>query len=194
MLRIVPLLAFLSFPAWAASNAAVHEPSAPAIIGEVLPGFYDGYLYSTEPKHVLSLFAPDGRELFSLPFPGHGNGKVSIESVAIDGDTLAVGWQDPPNAGIDIRESSGTLLRSVDTGLFVPAHLSFSQDHSLWALGWQRDRTQPARYDPQDYATVRKYSAGKEVAAYLPKSLFAAGLQPECQSGKDDGSRSPPIA
>jgi hypothetical protein len=179
MLRTVTLLAFLSLPAWPA-NAPVQEASAPAIVGSVMPGFYNGYLFSAEPRHVLTLFAPDGHELFSLPFPGRGNGRVGIESVAVDSDgTLAVAWQDLPNAGIDIRDLSGTLLRSIDTGRFVPAHLSFGQDHSLWALGFQRDAAKPAYRDKQDYPIVRKYSLdGKEMGAYLSKSLFANGLAP----------------
>ena len=179
MLRTVTLLALLSLSLWSA-NAPIQEASAPAFVSSKMPGLYNGYLFSVEPKHVLTLFAPDGHELFSLPFQGHGNGKVGIESVAIDSDgTLAVGWQDLPNAGIDIRDLSGTLLRSIDTGRYVPAHLSFGQDHSLWAFGFQRDATKPTYRDKQDYPIVRKYSPdGKEIGAYLSKSLFADGLAP----------------
>jgi hypothetical protein len=174
MLRTVPLLALLSLSAFSA-NLPVREASTPAIVSQRLPGFYNGYLYSVEPKHVLTLFAPDGHELFSLPFPGRGNGKVSVESVAIDADgTLAVAWQDPPNAGIDIRDLSGTPLRTIDTGGFFAAHLSFGQDHALWALGWQAGS--------QDYAMLRKYSGdGQQAAAFLPRSLFPAGLNPGMQ-------------
>ena len=135
MFRIVPLLAFLSLPAWPA-NVPVQEASAPAIIGTAMPGFYNGYLFSAEPSHILTLFAPDGHELFSLPIQGHGNGNIHIESIAIDSDgSLAVSWVDRPDAGIDIRDLSGKLVRTIDTGLFAPAHLSFGHDHSLWALG-----------------------------------------------------------
>src|SRR5580658_7660831 len=89
MLRTVTLLALLSLPAWPA-NGPLQEATASAFISSKMPGFYNGYLFSAEPKHVLTLFAPDGHELFSLPFQGRGNGKVGIESVAIDSDgTLA---------------------------------------------------------------------------------------------------------
>jgi hypothetical protein len=171
MFRTLSLLALLSFPAWDAS-VQVHEASASAIIGTIMPGFYNGYLFSAEPRHVLTLFAPDGNQLFSLPLAGRDNGKVAIESVAIDSDrTLAVAWQDAPNAGIDIRDLSGKLTRSIDTGLFIPAHLSFGPDHSLWALGWQRDKN--------DYPILRRYSIdGQETGAFLSRSLFAAGLPP----------------
>ena len=178
MFRIVPLLAFLSLPAWPV-DGPVREASSPAIVGNKMPGFYDGYLFSAEPSHVLTLFAADGHELFSLPIQGRGNGNIRIMSVAIDSDgTLAASWVDPPDAGIDIRDLSGTLLRSFNTGRFAPAHLSFGQDHSLWALGWQYDEANFSE-DKQDYRILRKYSIdGKETGGYLPRSLFAAGVPP----------------
>jgi hypothetical protein len=92
---------------------------------------------------------------------------------------LAVSWVDRPDAGIDIRDLSGTLLRSFSTGRFLPMHLSFGQDHSLWALGWQYDEARFSE-DKQDYRILRKYSidSNKETGAYLPKSLFESGLPP----------------
>ncbi|HTW62982.1 MAG TPA: hypothetical protein VME17_00130 [Bryobacteraceae bacterium] len=179
MFRTVPLLVLLGFSAWSA-NLPVREASAPAIIGNRMPAFYNGYLYIAEPLHVLNLFAPDGHELFTLPFQGRDNGNIAVESIAIDSDdTLAVAWRDKPNAGIDIRNLSGTLIRSFDTGRFVPTSLSFGPDHSLWALGWQRDAGRPDYPDRQDYPIVRKYSIdGKELGAYLPRSSFAPGLPP----------------
>jgi hypothetical protein len=70
----------------------------------------------------------------------------------------------------------------MDAGRYVPAHLAFGEDHSLWSLGWQTDATKPLVPDRQDYMTVRKYSTdGKVAGAYLPRSLFPAGLEP----GKD---------
>jgi hypothetical protein len=178
MLRTVTLLALLSPSLWSA-NVPLRETTAPAFIAQAMPGFYNGYLFSAEPSHVLTLFGPDGYELFSLPIQGHGNGKVHIKSAAIDSDgTLAVSWADGPNSGIDIRDLSGTLLRSIDTGAFLPTHLSFGPGQSLWALGWQRDA---ARWsvEKQDHAILRKYSIdGTETGAYLPKSLFPPGLPP----------------
>jgi hypothetical protein len=181
MFRTMILLALLSWPAWPA-DGPVREAWAPAFNGNYMPSFYNGYLYSAEPRDVLTLWAPDGRELFSLPFEGqgHGNGLVAIESIAIDSDnTLAVAWQDRPSAGIDIRDLSGKLVRTIDTGLYVPAHLAFGTDHFLWALGWQRNADDPATSARRDYPIVRKYSIdGKEIRAYLSKSLFPNGLQP----------------
>jgi hypothetical protein len=176
MVRVIAFLGILSLPAWSASGP-VSEASAPAIINNILPAFYNGYLYSCFPGQVVTLFAPDGHFILALPIQGRGNGRVFLESVAIDSDgTLAIAWLDQPNAGIDIRGSSGDLIRSIDTGRYLPMHLSFGA-HALWALGWDRltDRESPAK----DYQAVRKYSMdGKEIGAYLPRSLFPPGLEP----------------
>ena len=179
MVRLVTLLSVLSACAWSQSGP-VREMSAAAIIGQLMPGFYNGYLYSCEPRHIITLFGPDGQIILTLPIQGRGNGGASIASLAIDSDrTLAVGWSELHDAGIDIRDISGNLIRSINTGRFVPAHVSFGADHSLWAFGWQRAATDPRRPDKEDYYTVRKYSSeGNEVGAYIQRSLFPHGLEP----------------
>ena len=74
---------------------------------------------------------------------------------------------------------SGNIIRSIDTGRYVPAHLSFGVDHSLWAFGWQRDASDPAYPDRKDHLTLRKYSPdGKEIRGYLWRSMFPAGMEP----------------
>lgn len=177
MVRTIALLGIVSLPAWSASGP-VSEASAPAIIGRIMPAIYNGYLYSCERDHV-TLFAPDGHFISTLRTEGRGNGKVKVESVAVDSDgTLAIAWVDQPNAGIDIRDSSGNLIRSMDTGRYLPMHVSFG-DHSLWAFGWEWDADRDWGFPAKDYQTVRKYSMdGKEIGAYLPRSLFPPGLQP----------------
>jgi len=186
MVRAIAILGILSLPAWSESGP-VSEASAPAIIGRIMPGFYNGYLYSCE-RDQIKLFAPDGR-ISSLRIQGRGNGRVKAESVAVDSDgTLAIAWLDRPNAAIDIRDSSGNLVRSMDTGRYLPTHLSFSDhslgdhslgDHSLWAFGWQWDADREWGFAAKEYLTVRRYSMdGKEIGAYLPRSLFPPGLQP----------------
>jgi len=181
VVRTIALIGILSLPAWSA-NGPVSESSAPAIIGRIMPGFYSGYLFSCEGDDI-TLFAPDGR-ISTLRIEGRGNGRVKVESVAVDSDgTLAIAWVDQPNAGIDIRDSSGNLVRSIDTGRYLPMHLSFADhsvgDHSLWAFGWQWDADKEWGFAAKDYQTVRKYSMdGKEIGAYLPRSFFPPGLQP----------------
>lgn len=181
MVRVITLLWILSVSIWAESGA-VRGAWSPAIIGREMPSFYNGYLYSCEPRHIVTLFAPDGHMVLTLPIQGLGNGKVKVLAVAIDSDaTLAIAWSwwDPPSAGIEVRDSSGNLIRAINTGRYIPAHISFGGDHSLWGFGWQRDADNPTDRDKLDYPTVRKYSIdGKEIGAYLPRSLFSPGLEP----------------
>jgi hypothetical protein len=179
MVRAISALLLLNLRALPA-DGPIREARAPAFVSNYVPGFYKGYLYFCEPGGVLTLFAPDGQEVFSLPFEGHGNGLVRIESMAVDSSKiLAVGWQDRPNAGIDIRDLSGNLIRTIDTGFYIPAHLAFGTDHFLWALGWRRDANDPVSSDRGDYPIVRKYSIeGKEIRAYLQRWLFRGGLPP----------------
>src|SRR5215813_10136924 len=178
VVRAITLLGILSLPAWP-ENAPVSEASAPAIIGQLMPAFYNGYLYSVAPHNTLTLFARDGHCVLNLVIEGRGNGRVWVESIAVDTDgTLAIGWVDSPNAGIDIRDSLGKLVRSIDTGIYLPMHLSFG-DQSLWAFGCQRDAAREWGYPAKDYQAVRKYSMdGKVIGSYLPRSLFPSGLEP----------------
>jgi len=178
MVRSIALLAVFGSLAWT-QNLPVREALSASIMGP-MPGFYNGYLYQCQPDDMVTLFAPSGEGILTVPIQGGGDSRVEVMSVAIDDDgTLAISRVGLPKIGIDIRDSSGNLIRSIDTGRYMPAQLSFGQDHSLWSFGWQRDATRPEIADRQDYATVRKYLAsGKQVGAYLPRSLFPAGLEP----------------
>jgi hypothetical protein len=177
MIRALAVFGMAAACSLAASGPA-RETVSPAILGRLMPAFYNGYLYSVQPSHILNLFDPDGRARLTLAIPGHGNGKVNVQSVAIDADgSLAVSWFDPPSAGIDLRDPLGSLIGNIDTGTYIATHLSFDNNHALWALGWKF--IAGPREDPQDYKILRKYSPeGQETGAYLARSLFAPGLPP----------------
>jgi hypothetical protein len=103
---------------WAQSQP-LREASSGALMGGVMPAFYDGYLYACVPDAIVNLFAPDGHNLATFAIQGRGNAKVNVLSVAIAPDqTLAVGWVDFPSAGIDIRDTSGNLVRTIREGTF----------------------------------------------------------------------------
>lgn len=169
-MRIPAIVAVLSF-SLCAQSGSLKESSAPAIIENLMPALYNGYLYTIGPRHVLTLFPSDGRQVLTLPLIGNDN--VSIRNAAIDSDTtIALSRRDEAGSGIELRDAFGNLLHSINTGRYVPEHLAFGEDHTIWSLGWQY----PAR---QDYMILRHYSRdGKEMGAYLPRSLFPAGLEP----------------
>jgi hypothetical protein len=175
MFRIVPLLAFLSLPAWPA-NVPVQEASAPAIIGTVMPGFCNGYLFSADPSHVLTLFAPDGHELLSLPIQRPWQRRW----------TLAASWVDRHDTGIDIRDLSGKLVRSIDTGLFAAAHL-VRPGPFIAGLGLAIRRSQVERGETGLPGIEEVLNRRKRYVRLSSRSLFATGLPPgdeEYQAGR----------
>jgi hypothetical protein len=161
-----------------AQSGSVKESSAPAFIENLMPALYDGYLYTISPRHVLTLFPPDGRQVLTLPLVG--NDTVRILNAAIDSETtIALSRRDGAGSAIELRDAFGNLLQSINTGRYVPEHLAFGEDHTIWSLGWQTDATKLLYPDRQDYMILRHYSRdGKEIGAYLPRSLFPAGLEP----------------
>jgi hypothetical protein len=82
-------------------------------------------------------------------------------------------------SGILLLDRTGRETGFIDTGRYTPAHIAIAPDHSIWALGWQRDADKPRLPNRQDNGIVRHFSAdGKQVRAYLPRSSFPAGLEP----------------
>jgi hypothetical protein len=76
-------------------------------------------------------------------------------------------------------DTSGKQSRFVPTGRYMPAHLTFDQNHFLWAFGWQRDAEDNGREDRRDYNLVRRFTKdGKENGVFLPLSSFRGRLNP----------------
>lgn len=178
MFRVIALLGVFSLY-FLAANDPVREVTSQATRAEhqLVPAFYKGYIYwigLAGPGTQVTIYAPDGHLAFSFETQ-HG----TVESLAVDTDgSLAVAWKSEKGGGFDLRDSSGALTKTIQTGRYLPAHVSFAEDHSLWSLGLQLDAADSERAD-YDYMTVRKYRPdGKEVGAYLRRSLFPAGLEP----------------
>lgn len=145
-----------------------------------VPAFYQGYFYRID-NEAVTIFAPGGHLATAFAEEaGHPR------AIAIDTDgTIAVAWGawDPKKGrGIDFRDTSGSVTRTINTGLYLPHHLAFAEDHSLWSFGCEVDATSAHGVPKQEYNTVRKYQPdGKETGAYLPRSLFPPGLEPASQ-------------
>ncbi len=145
-----------------------------------VPAFYQGYFYRID-NEAVTIFAPDGHLAMAFAEEaGHPR------AVAIDTDgTVAVAWgafDSKKDRGIDFRDSSGSVTRTVKTGLYLPYHLAFAEDHSLWSFGIEVNATSAHGTPKEEYKTVRKYGPdGKEAGAYLPRSLFPSGLEPASQ-------------
>jgi hypothetical protein len=190
-MRLAAALWMLTLPAMGAMQP-VREVNSQAFLttGQLIPCFYEGYLYYVDlaPRNHFELYAPDGHFLFDRYI--QPDLAAGVLSVAVDSNgTVAVSWYDSyrGRAGIDLLDAAGRPLSSFDTGLYLPSHLAFAADHSIWSFGWQRiptNRGIPA----SSYMTLRHYSSdGKQMGAYLPRSLFPQGLQPACSSWQERG-------
>ena len=148
-----------------------------------LPAFDKGYLLFPGHGGRLTVYGPDGILHFDADVRNPAGGSASIMNAAVDSDgTVAVTAahiaSSGPSGGIAFLDSAGKPTRFIPTGQYMPAHLTFDRDHSLWVFGWQRDSAHAAE-DPQDYFQVRKFSKdGTEIGAYLPRSLFPGKLKP----------------
>ena len=71
MVRMITHLAIVGACAWT-QTAPIREISARAIIDDRMPAFYNGYLYSCRPPHIVTLFAPNGQIVLTVPIQGRG--------------------------------------------------------------------------------------------------------------------------
>ena len=179
-MRVVTLLLAASCVGFAQSPIREVDTGAAIVSMSPFPGLANNHLYfMDEPDHV-RVFSPNGYSSIAIDLDGRGDERAYVHSIAIDSDeTIAVSWGTRWGpSGIEIRDGSGTLLRTVDTGLFMPGSVAFDADHSLWSFGWQR-AAKGSQVHARDFGMLRHYSAaGKEIAAFLPRSLFPKGLEP----------------
>jgi len=164
----------------AAANAPIREVTSEAasVSGMLIPAFYKGYIYWAG-REPLRIYTPDGHP---APYIAMPNGTAQAIAADTDG-TLAVAWTTQTSGGIDLHDPSGASVRTIQTGRYLPTHLSFAGDHSLWSLGWQLDAGGRPMPDKSDYMTVRKFLPnGQQGGAYLPRSLFPKGLEPAEES------------
>ncbi len=177
-MRMVALLLAASFVGFAQSP--LREIETGAVVSSGLPGLVNDHLYFIDMPDHIRVFAPNGYSSIVFDLDGRGDERAHVDGIAIDSDgTIAVTWGTRwGRSGIEIREASGTLMRTLDTGLFMPGSVAFDADHSLWVFGWQR-AAKGSQVHARDFGMLRHYSAaGKEMAAFLPRSLFPKGLEP----------------
>jgi hypothetical protein len=177
-MRAITLLLAASCVGFAQSP--VREVETGAVISGPLPGLANNHLYFIDmPDHV-RVFSPNGYSSIAIDLDGRGDEPSYLQGIAIDADgTIAVAWGTRWGpSGIEIRDGSGTLLRTFDTGLFMPGAVAFGADHSLWSFGWQR-AAKGSQVHAKDFGMLQHYSAaGQQMAAFLPRSVFPKGLEP----------------
>jgi hypothetical protein len=137
----------------------------------------------TRPAHV-EVFDRDGlRQFQAIVLSPAGRSISSVSSAAIDSDeTVAVTavWDVEHGiaGGIVLFDGSGKQTRVIETGRFVPAHVCFDQNHSIWVVAWQRDAEDWGSEDRADDPILRKFSKdGKEEARLVQRSRFLGRSQ-----------------
>jgi hypothetical protein len=145
--------------------------------GQIIPRFDKGYLLSMEGECQLAVFGPDGRLAFRQTLSGPGGEPCSFRSAAVDRDgsvAASISFSSPAGyqSGIVLMDRGGRKTSFLETGRYLPSHICFDREHSIWSIGWQRDSIQQTE-DSQDYSIVRRYSsAGRETGAFLPRSMW----------------------
>jgi len=193
MLAALMFHAILTFqPPLTAQPVRTATSQATLIGNQPIPAFYKGYLFFIDQGHRnhIRVWAPDGTPFLEQDIEE----KIgpSVMSIAVDTDsTLAVSWvgfdaSGGRVAGIDFLDRNGKQIGCINTGHYQAEHLGFGADHSLWTFGWERDAHDTERA-ATDYMAVRKYANGREVAAYLPRSLFPKGVEPASVSWQTPG-------
>jgi hypothetical protein len=129
----------------------------------------------------VKLYSPDGTLVLAMPVATEMH--ASVISVAVDSDgTIAVGFTSKGLGGIELLDTRGNKLGSFSTGNYLPTHIAFVDDHSIWTFGWEMHSHDPTLNTPE-YMSLRHYArSGVQIGAYLPRSLFPKGLEPACDN------------
>ena len=166
---------------------------AVAVGNERVPWFRHGHVVTFRgrgPYHGFAAYGPDGKLTFDKSFELPGSaGLASVGDVDFDANgnaavaASATGSTACGLHGVLLLDGTGLQIRFIDTGCYIPGHVSIAPDHTIWTLGWQRDAG-GVYEDREDYMIVRHYNLeGKQLDAFLPRSAFPKGLTPGSPGG-----------
>ena len=133
-----------AFSLWVSlAHALCCAGQAPATVQyESLPGvplYSSGYLLIWNHHgfpHQVTIYGRDTKPAFTVTDDKDG---IFHTAWAMDSDgVLAGACQARPawTGRIDLFDPTGKLSRTVDTGSFVPQHVAFFRDHTIWAAGY----------------------------------------------------------
>lgn len=136
------------------------------------PTYESGYVldWDSPAYSKFTLYAPDARLLYSLP--DRRPGTFFFEAWAVDADGTAVrAYRDRAQQGyLDVLDTAGHVTRVIETGAYVPTHVTFAPDHSIWTVGFASDYAQRG----EDFHVVRHYSrTGQKLAESVAWSEIA---------------------
>lgn len=180
MLRLWLSLLFL-VPAWAADPVTFGRTYGSTPI----PAYDKGHLLFLTENKVFEVWRPNGYDRFLATVDSpHG---ASAMSAAVDSKgRLAVSFgylgANGFGAGVAYFDSTGRQTALIDTGKYMPAHVTYDHTDALWTFGWMRGESDQSR-EPEEYMLFRKYVNGKETGRYISRSLFPKGRAPGAGQG-----------
>lgn len=134
-----------------------------------LPGIaerYDnGYLFAwNNPSYTqVAFYSRDTKPAFTVA--EHKDGIYHV-AWAVDSDGVAAGVYQPRHlweGRIDLLDASGKIIRTINTGSYVPQHIVFGSDHTIWTVGFYAEND-----GSQDFNAVHHYArTGEELGQAL---------------------------
>jgi hypothetical protein len=135
------------------------------------PRYERGYVldWNSPANDTLTLYGPEAKPLYSVANRG-GDGAYVAWSVDTDGTTARVSFHAPSQGRIDVLDASGRVLRTINSGSYQAAHVTFGPDHTIWTVGF----VDGCDFRTDDFNVVRHYSrTGEELGEALPWSQIA---------------------
>lgn len=155
----------------------VAQTPAPARY-ENLPGgavYSNGYLLSWDnPQYThVTVYGRDAKPAFSAPEQPDDSSPVMW---AVDSDGVVAGayWSRHPMEGrIDLLDLTGNVIRTIDTGSYVPQQVVFAPDHTIWTAAFDA-----RRQGAQDFNVLHHYArTGEELGQALSWSQIGGDLK-----------------
>ena len=148
------------------------------------PSFDHGYVAAWDLQHShhsLTLYAPDGHQMFEVSSLELPDGKKTLApiSVAVDTDgTSAFAYAAEPGtrSGIALLDTAGKQIRIIEMEPYMPSQVCFAPDHSVWMFG---DMRQSREIPRTDFMAFRHYGRdGKLLGSFIPRSSLPAWEAP----------------
>lgn len=117
----------------------------------------------------ITVYGRDAQAAFSVREQKNG---IYYVGWAVDSDGFAAGvyqsrkiWQ----GRIDLFDPNGRMMRTIDTGSYIPQHVAFAADHTIWAEGYKAGSG-----DGEDFDVLHHYArSGQELGQMLRWSQIA---------------------
>jgi hypothetical protein len=198
MTRILAVAASFAAMALAHEPVKVVQSARPFSAGAALPVMDHGWLiFLDHDSPTIYVQRPDGTPAYWATIELAGGVRPSLNDAAVDAEgraAVAVAYR-VSNIGaggaIVMLGASGKQTATHSTGRYLPEHLCFDPQGSVWTTGWQRDPVRMDSEDEQDYGVIRRFNArGEQTGAFVNRSTFPRpGLSPGISGGGRWGIR-----